>query len=697
MRIRTQLVLAFLGLAVLPLLGLVLYSYRTSIVAFRQAVTAEAEAQAGEMEARMARVTGELGRRVLGLGELPWEDLGGADPSGTSSELVELAMAALGDTAPFVDSLELVPVAPVAPEPAPGVAGAPVPPRPPRPPAPIVLPLGEAVAASVVEALSAVDLADLAELIPDPEERAAARREIAAARAEAAAALAAARLAAPAPAPGAPGASAEGTAAVPRPPLEVARQVRRGILSGDFDVPVERAGTTVALLRPRVAADEMVARVLAESAGAGDELAFAIAPDGSVQVADASRRDEVERILAEAPEEGDPGPGGAADRSGTDGSGGWATDEWLVVTSRDPATAYTFGIVRPMAEPLAEIRRTAVRNLGWGLGVIALGLLGILPLSRALSRQVTTISTAAGRVATGDLTTRVPVTSRGELGELARSFNQMARELSEHQGRLLAESERRREQEVRQGVLAAEVERRGRELEEARQLQLALLPRRLPEHPRYRLAVHMRTATEVGGDYYDFHLGDDGALTVAIGDATGHGARAGTMVTVVKALFTTYSGEVSPGEFLGAANRAVRRMDLGRMAMALALARFGEGELRVASAGMPPVLVHRRGSEEVVELALSGMPLGGFDGRYDERRTPLASGDRVLLMSDGLPELVGRSGEPMGYASARQRFAAAATAESPREVIASLVAAAEAWAGSDAPGDDVTLVLVEVV
>ena len=47
----------------------------------------------------------------------------------------------------------------------------------------------------------------------------------------------------------------------------------------------------------------------------------------------------------------------------------------------------------------------------------------------------------------------------------------------------------------------------------------------------------MKPATEVGGDYYDFHVGEDGTLTVAVGDATGHGLKAGTMVTATKSLF----------------------------------------------------------------------------------------------------------------------------------------------------------------
>jgi serine phosphatase RsbU (regulator of sigma subunit) len=64
-----------------------------------------------------------------------------------------------------------------------------------------------------------------------------------------------------------------------------------------------------------------------------------------------------------------------------------------------------------------------------------------------------------------------------------------------------------------------------------------MLPKQLPQLPHLDIAVYMRTATEVGGDYYDFHIGMDGTLTVVLGDATGHGMKAGTMVTTTKSLF----------------------------------------------------------------------------------------------------------------------------------------------------------------
>src|SRR6185369_17623955 len=91
--------------------------------------------------------------------------------------------------------------------------------------------------------------------------------------------------------------------------------------------------------------------------------------------------------------------------------------------------------------------------------------------------------------------------------------------------------------------LRAENERRALELEEARQLQLSMLPASVPMLPGLEIAAYMKPATEVGGDYYDFHVGEDGTLTVAVGDATGHGLKAGTIVTATKGLFNALAGQ----------------------------------------------------------------------------------------------------------------------------------------------------------
>ena len=64
-----------------------------------------------------------------------------------------------------------------------------------------------------------------------------------------------------------------------------------------------------------------------------------------------------------------------------------------------------------------------------------------------------------------------------------------------------------KEANLRAQLAEAENERKTNELEEARQLQLSMLPKELPQLPNLDIAVYMKTATEVGGDYYDFNVG----------------------------------------------------------------------------------------------------------------------------------------------------------------------------------------------
>jgi len=482
--------------------------------------------------------------------------------------------------------------------------------------------------------------------------------------------------------------------------IEERRKEQRLLLGGEFRVPVEEDGRVVGHVEACVASKDVLREVLEASVRGDGEAPFAIDGEGTLH----TLADEEIRLLLEGLEL-------ERDEEGRWRATGRGADDWVIATSEESSTGLTFGIARPIRQSLAEVRRTAARNFGYGMGLIVLGLVGLQPLSRRMTRQLETVARGAERIAQGDLQTRLPVRSKSEFGRLAEAFNRMARDLSTHQERLLLEEGRRQEQELEEQLLRAEYRRKSEELEEARRFQLSLLPKDLPEHPALELAVAMTTATEVGGDFYDFHLDrgeGGGALTVAVGDATGHGARAGTMVTVIKSLFSAYAGSTGPARFLEESNRAIKRMELGRMAMALGLARIeprsedgpggGGCRMTLSSAGMPPALVHRRATGKVEEMVLSGMPLGGLDDGYGEHEALLAPGDTVLLLSDGLPELPDAEGEPLGYAAVRKLFEEAAGRQ-PRELgelIGELESAARRWAGAAAPADDRTFVLVRV-
>jgi serine phosphatase RsbU (regulator of sigma subunit) len=262
---------------------------------------------------------------------------------------------------------------------------------------------------------------------------------------------------------------------------------------------------------------------------------------------------------------------------------------------------------------------------------------------------------------------------------------------------LLHEKELRAESaEHLANYLQAENKRQTQELEQARQLQLSMLPRTLPIHPTVELAAYMKTATEVGGDYYDADLAEDGTLTLVIGDATGHGLPAGTMVTATKGILGALARQDDLGQVLQTASEAVRRMRLPRLYMALALVRLRGHTLEVAGAGMPPAMVYRAATGGIDVVPLKGMPLGS-PSRYPYRvqGVSLSAGDTVLLMSDGLPELRSVTGELLGYERMPELLAGMGGLRA-EEVIACVLEAAKAWCEGTAPDDDLTLIVMKV-
>lgn len=453
------------------------------------------------------------------------------------------------------------------------------------------------------------------------------------------------------------------------------------ILGRNFEAPVRQQGEVVGSLSARISPEQVVRRILGSATEDGLEVPFAVDREGTLYTRTPDERARLEQL-------------GIAERVKKNKSLK-GIDGWIVSSSVDPQSGLRIGVARPVGENLDELRNAAARNFFLGVGLIACALIGIVPLSNHLTRDVTLVTAGAERIAQGDLMTRLPVKTNNELGQLAKAFNQMAEDLSVQQQMLLEQERTRKEQELQQRLMAVEYERKSVELEDARRFQLSMLPKEVPQHRDYEVAVFTRTATEVGGDYYDFHAAGD-VLSVTIGDATGHGAKAGTMVTVVKTLFAGYDASTAPADFLRDAAEKIKRMDLGRMAMALSLARFDGRKLTVASAGMPPLLVHRVAKQEVEEIALAATPLGSFGEDYPQAKVKLDRGDTVLLMTDGFPELMNDAAQQLGYSAALDAFAAAAMATSAQGVIAALADTARRWHGDTPPNDDVTFVVVRV-
>ena len=254
----------------------------------------------------------------------------------------------------------------------------------------------------------------------------------------------------------------------------------------------------------------------------------------------------------------------------------------------------------------------------------------------------------------------------------------------------------REQEKARFAIVEAENERRAKELEDARQLQLSMLPKELPVIPNLEIAAYMKPATEVGGDYYDFHVGADGTLTVAVGDATGHGLKAGSVVTATKSLFNAFAGDADISNTLSCLSQALKKMNLRGLFMAMTMLKVKDGEINLSIAGMPSVLIYRSENNRVEEIAIRAMPLGSFaKTNYRQQQILLGKADVVVVMSDGFPEMFNPENEMLGFDKATEILPTIA-ANSPQEIINELVKVGEDWASGRPQDDDVTFVVLKI-
>ncbi len=214
-----------------------------------------------------------------------------------------------------------------------------------------------------------------------------------------------------------------------------------------------------------------------------------------------------------------------------------------------------------------------------------------------------------------------------------------------------------------------------KELELARDIQMRLLPPPRIEGRSWTLEARNEPARFVAGDFYDVLRHAENAATgrakvvdVIIADVAGKGIGPSLIMASVKAVLPFLAADRSVAETLCELNRRLRQ-ELGRREfVALAMARFEPetGRVEIANAGLPnpyhlsyggpgSTAEGRVASVQEVEVPGERLPLGlRPDVDYQTCELYLGPGERLLLLSDGLPEADLPTGGPYGY----QRFEA---------------------------------------
>jgi phosphoserine phosphatase RsbU/P len=190
-----------------------------------------------------------------------------------------------------------------------------------------------------------------------------------------------------------------------------------------------------------------------------------------------------------------------------------------------------------------------------------------------------------------------------------------------------------------------------REFEEARLIQRGLLPTAMPQTSGVQLASSWQPANGVGGDCFDALVFPGGGVGITIADVAGKGVPAALLMSNLQAAVRAFAQDATaPGSVCTSVNRLLcRNMASGRF-VTFCYARIDVSARRLtyANAGHnPPLLVHADGT--IDKLSPGGTVLGVFaESTYEQGEFAFASGDRLVLYTDGITEGRNAAGDEFG-------------------------------------------------
>jgi serine phosphatase RsbU (regulator of sigma subunit) len=235
------------------------------------------------------------------------------------------------------------------------------------------------------------------------------------------------------------------------------------------------------------------------------------------------------------------------------------------------------------------------------------------------------------------------------------------------------------------------------ELEVAREIQLALLPRGTYTSGDVEISGMTKPANTVGGDFYDVLPQADGSIVLTLGDVAGKGSPAALlMALLLAALRTLVEERLFPAALVSRLNVQICRHSPASRFITLVYAVYQpeSGRLIYVNAGQNPPLIRRRHGR-FEKLAGTGIALGLFEhSTYEAAETTLAPGDMIVLYSDGITEAEDPSGQPLEESGLE--LVIERCADSPALIVTTeVLAAVQAHANRARFADDLTILVLK--
>lgn len=332
------------------------------------------------------------------------------------------------------------------------------------------------------------------------------------------------------------------------------------------------------------------------------------------------------------------------------------------------------------------VQAQLVKILLVSLVALGLGIIGAIVLARFIVWPVRVLTQGAEKIGAGNLTHRIEVSTRDELGQLAHSFNDMTTRLKVAQDELL------------------EKQRMEEELRIAQEIQESLLPTSFPEVKGYDIHAMYHAAKEVGGDYFDFIPVAENQLGLAVADVSGKGVPGSLGMTVTRTILRAQApGQGDAAAVLTKVNRLIWS-DIKRGMFVSVMYVILDGPRKtahVASAGHNPMFLYRAARKEVEALCPPGLALGLDPGPIFERRVrgvevALQPGDLMVMYTDGVTEAMNNKQQEFGE-DALVKVLQRVEGLTAQQVIRRISEAVNRFVGDTPQSDDITVLAVRAL
>ncbi len=360
---------------------------------------------------------------------------------------------------------------------------------------------------------------------------------------------------------------------------------------------------------------------------------------------------------------------------------------WMYYTSI-PSSSWSIAVIFPkdeLTEDVVHLSRT----------VILLGITGILLLSiavvlntRSITKQLREMSQAAERIGAGNLDIELPpVKSGDEVGKLTAAFHYMKTSLKEYIEKLTETT--------------AAKERIESELKIASEIQMGILPKKFPPFPdrtEFDIFATIKSAKEVGGDFYDFFFIDRDHLCFVIADVSGKGVPAALFMAVTRTLIKAKAApNISSGELLTEVNEELCIGNDSSMFVTIfcGILDTKTGEILYTNAGHNPPLSIHNGKQVKWLGGERNIFVGAMERvNYKTDRIVLHPGDALFMYTDGVTEAMNESEEQ--FTNERLEKEIIALQEKPvQEIVAGIMKRIISFVHSAPQSDDITMMGIE--